>query len=158
VLLDQEDFPRARKEFLRIRSENPRSHGARLGLLFLEANEGNYRLAISGTRTLAEEGSTSPELYYLRGILADHEGQVQEAQSHFQRALFLDNNCLMARLKLAEILAQLGDPRGSFREARNLLEQLRNLEPGALVPLSGGLSREALEALCLGLLSEEMGW
>jgi hypothetical protein len=63
----------------------------------------------------------------------------------------------MGRLKLAELHTRTGDRRGSSREASNLLEQLRNLEPGSMVPLSGGLSREALEALCLGLLSDEKG-
>lgn len=156
-LLDQEDFPAARREFSYAQRQDPRSHGARLGLLFLEANDGNYRLAAAGSRVLAEEGSTLPELFYLQGILADQDGKPEEALQHFQRALFLDPNCLMARLKLAEIHSRTGDRRGSTREAQNLLEQLRNLEPGALVPLSGGFSREALEALCLGLLSDEKG-
>lgn len=154
-LMDEEDFAAARAEFEGARGVEPRAHGPRLGLLFLEANEGNYKMAEAGCQVLAEEGSTRAELFYLMGLLADLASQAERAERQFQRALFLDSNCYMARLKVAEMLQRRGDTRGAHREAQNLLEQLRKLAPGALVPLSGGMSREALEAFCLGLLSEE---
>jgi len=132
---------------------DPKHHGARLGLLFLEANEGNYRVAAAGCNVLAEEGSTRPELFYLLGLLADLEGQLDRAERYFQRALFLDAGCYMARLKLAELLQRRGDRTSASLEAQNLLAQLRELAPGELVPLSGGMAREALEAFCLALVA-----
>ena len=156
-LLDEEDFEQAKKIFEAARRADAKADGPRLGLLFLEANAGRYELARAGCRVLAEEGSLRPELFYLLGLLHDQAGEAAPAERQFHRALFLDASFYMARFRLAEIHQRRGQQAKSAREAQNLLEQLRKLEPGDLVPLSGGMAREALEALCLGLVSADDG-
>ncbi len=153
--MDEEDFLVARKLFEKARLLAPHAHSPRVGLLFLEANDGLYDRAQAGCEALLEKGAKSPELFYLMGLLADNRGDLKVSKRRFERALFLDSNCFMARFRLAELHQRNGESRPAVREAQNLLEQLRRLEPGALVPLSGGMAREAGEALCLGLLSHE---
>lgn len=154
-LLDEEDFQAASDTFDRAARLLPDAHGPRIGRLFLNANAGEYRTARRGGEALAAEGATRAELYYLLGLLSDLDGETEKARQEFERCLFLDAECLMARFRLAELHSRRDDWRAASREARNLLEQLRDLNPGALVPLSGGMSREAMETLCLGLMKSE---
>lgn len=153
--LDEEDFQAAERCFETAAREDVAALGPRIGYLYLKANQGEYDQAFAGCVELASGGATRPELYYLMGLLADLKGDTPMARREFERALFLDTGCFMARFRLAEIYCRLASWAEASREARNLLEQLRNLAPGSLVPLSGGMSREGLEALCLGLLKSD---
>lgn len=150
---DEEDFVEAESSFRKALSLNPEALEAEVGMLFLEANQGNLGPALAKGKELASKGANHPRLFYLMGLVSDLKRDHGTARRYFEKALYLDPNCYMARFRLAELKSRDGLDKDAKREARNLLEQLRELEPGSLVPLSGGMSREALETLCLGVLN-----
>ncbi len=150
--LDEEDFAGARTLFERAARYDPAASGPRVGLLFLASNQGDSRTVAAEGKSLVDEGVVSADLHYLLGLMADLEGAPDRARREFERSLYLDPECFMARFRIAEIAARTGNRSQAGREARNLLEQVRTLPPGSMVRLSGGLSREGLEALCLGIL------
>ena len=72
-------------------------------------------------------GPANPEVNYLRGLLADRQGNVASAQANWEKTLSLDPKHNLALLGLATILARRGDYSG----ARSYLERILQTDPNS---------------------------
>ncbi|NCC53242.1 MAG: hypothetical protein EOM20_18800 [Spartobacteria bacterium] len=79
------------------------------------ADRGETAQATAICQALIEQGQRLPELYLLTGILYEQANRMQDAETHFSRALYLDNNCYEAMVHLSALKALQGDRVGASR-------------------------------------------
>jgi len=80
----------------------------------LLADQGNTVAAIAVCEALIQEDQHSAELYLLLGILYEQQKRVQDAESAFNRALYLDKDCHEAMVHLRMIKEARGDHAGAL--------------------------------------------
>ncbi len=150
-----EEFARAARLFDQVLETDPRHLGALVGKGFVLANQGRYPQALQCCRRILEIDDLFPEAYFLQGIvleaMEDEEGAVRE----YRRALLLDAAFVAARYNLSRLYRRLGKPRDARRELVNALRILEKTAPEALIPHSGGISREVFMEVCRGDLERQ---
>lgn len=82
------------------------------------------------------------EGYYLRGFLFEMRDKVNDALEEYRKAVLLKMDFVMPHYNLGKFYFRSGDVRSSSREFRNSLKVLEKSEREAIIPFSGGLSRE----------------
>ncbi|MDO3378338.1 CheR family methyltransferase [Geoalkalibacter halelectricus] len=151
---NREDFAGARACFEKILAVDEQHPGAWVGSGFVHANRG----AIEQARTCCEHALAADDLhapaYFLKGLLLELEGHWLEAREEYRKALLIDMDFIMPRFHLGGIHERLGQGADARRELRNSVRLLERLPTEALVPLSGGLTREVFLEVCRDQLNQ----
>ncbi|BCR06966.1 hypothetical protein DESUT3_40350 [Desulfuromonas versatilis] len=145
---DKEDFAVAQGLFARVLEAEPGHVGALLGMGFVHANQGRYEQAQLFCEQALAEDDLCPEAYFLRGLLAEGRDDPEAAAGDYRRALWLEMKFILPHYNLSRIHARLGRPAEARRELRNVIRLLEKSPAGALVPCSGGVSREVFLEIC----------
>ncbi|MBP7865216.1 MAG: tetratricopeptide repeat protein [Acidobacteria bacterium] len=91
------------------------------------ADRGQLRDAEHASRALLQKGSASAEIYCLLGTICAARGDLADAETAFQRAVYLEPECYEALVQLSLIL----EGRGETDAAARLRERARKNFPGA---------------------------
>lgn len=114
----------------------------------LLANMGDVVRARAACARVLESRASSAEAHYLLGLCDELEQRTETAREHYMRAVALDEDFAMPRMRLG-ILARR---RREFADARRLLGDALRLFPHqnerALLVFGGGFHADALTRLC----------
>lgn len=83
---------------------------------------GDYDSAVKCIETLERFAAAPGSAAFLRGLLAEHQGQHYQAVHYYYEAIENDTGTgdVEVRLRLAELLSQLGDDQSAIRQMRSL--------------------------------------
>jgi len=103
------------------------------------ANEGRLSeaLGVSGRAIAADKLSSG--LHYLRAVILQELGMNSEASASLKKALYLDQNLVMAHFTLAALEQRKGKVKESRRHFNVALSLLGNCHPDDIIPESEGM-------------------
>ncbi|WP_316348847.1 CheR family methyltransferase [Desulfuromonas acetoxidans] len=119
-----------------------RREQARINLLLAKchANIGHTALAQENLEQALRLDQMNPAAHYLSGVIALEEHDVDQARHSLERALYLDEDYIMAQLTMGMLQGQCGDvvqQKKSFARIHLLLDRLADDE---VIPDSGGMT------------------
>jgi chemotaxis protein methyltransferase CheR len=82
------------------------------------------------------------EGYFLRGFLFEMRDRIKDALDEYRKAVLLKMDFVMPHYNLGKLYFRSGDVKSCSREFRNSLKMLEKAGREAIIPFSGGLSRE----------------
>lgn len=141
-LLHQENYPAAAEVFRNLLQIKPQHTGAILagGQIHLAHGRSDEALSCFDKALLLND--LLPEGYFLRGLLFEMGDRVDEAIEEYRKAVLLKIDFIMPHYQLGKLCFRTGDVNASGREFRNSLKLLEKAAREAIIPFSGGLSRE----------------
>ncbi len=145
---DREDFAGASSLFAEILQSFPEHVDALIGQGLILANQGRYQEARQLCARAIRFNDLCPEAYLLRGLILDMEEEPERAAVEYQKVLWLQMDFIMPRYYLSKLHRRLGRTTEAIRELRTVMRQLQKLDPEAVLPFSGGLSREVFLEIC----------
>jgi len=111
------------------------------------ANQGDLSEALTlCDRAIASEG-LNPAHRFLRAMIAQEQGSLDEAVKFLKQALYLSADFIMAHFALGNLAKRLGRREQARRHFRNVLSLLNGLQPDAELPEAGGLTAGRLAEL-----------
>ena len=122
--------------------------GRALALLCrIRANEGqlNEALRLSGEAIAADKLNAG--LHFLRGGILQEQGDADQAVTALKRALYLDQELVLAHFSLGNLALRQGKTAESCRHFNNALSLLKRYRPDETVPESGGIPAARLMAI-----------
>lgn len=90
--------------------------------------------------------------YFLRGLLYEMREKEREALDEYRKAILLKMDFVMPHYQLGKLCFRSGDHKTGLRELKNSLKILEKVQREAIIPFSGGLSREVF----IGQLRDEI--
>ncbi len=110
------------------RGAAPETEGQLLAQIAQQANAGDSRSARASCERYLRQFAPKAQVYYWLGLLSDTEGQAQQAQGHYRKALYLDPQHPEALMHLAALLAAQGDETGARRLQQRAARATREAE------------------------------
>ncbi len=144
----REEFAEAGRGYAEILRHSPDHLEAIVGQGLIQANLGHYAAARQLCDHALRINDLYPEAYLLRGQTFDMEGRLEESAAEYQKVLWLQMDLLAARYSLARIHRRQGRIAEGIRDLRTVLRQLEKLPAEAIIPHSGGLTREVFLEVC----------
>jgi len=111
------------------------------------ANEGRLGEALTACDEAVRADKLATSLHYLRGLILDENGAQEEAEAALKRALFLDQDFVLAHFALGNLMRRQGRWRSAKRCFKNASLLLRGCDPDATLPESGGITARRLLAI-----------
>lgn len=108
------------------------------------ANRGRLAEALSWCDVAVSADPLNPAYRFLRAMVAQELGMLEEAVRSLEHALYLDQGFVMAYYELGNVARRLGRHALSRRHFRGALGLLEGLEPDAPLPESSGLTASRL--------------
>jgi chemotaxis protein methyltransferase CheR len=99
-------------------------------------------------------GPLAPESHYLRGLIVQELGRLDEAAEAFRRSAFLDQNFVLAHFASAGLFTRLGQTVRAQKALETTVALLEGRAPRELVPEGDGLTVERL--LDLAMLQRQL--
>lgn len=112
-----------------------------------QANLGRLDEALRTCRAALLRDKCDPALHYLLAMIEQEQGAGAAAEAALKRALFLDQDFVLAHFALANQYRRRGKPREAARHYANVRRLLDAYPPAADLPESDGLSAARLLAL-----------
>jgi len=103
------------------------------------ADKGNLKEALELCQQYLKRRSTDKNGYYLLGTIYMEQGELDKAETNFQRAIYFDPDFAMAHFTLANIYSMTNRNAEAQKCFRNVLKILKSCDPSATVPESGGM-------------------
>lgn len=113
----------------------------------LRANEGRLEEALQLSEQALCADKLDSGLYYLRAMILQELGVVHEAEAALKRALYLDQDLVLAHFTLGNIVLRQGKGRESRRHFDHALALLARYQPEDLLPESEGMPAGRLAAI-----------
>jgi chemotaxis protein methyltransferase CheR len=110
------------------------------------ANAGELAQALRWCDLAISSDSLSPAPRFLRAMVAQELGKLDEAMRAVAQALYLDQEFVMAHYAMGALALRLGRRALSKRHFQTALSLLERLAPDGLVPESEGLTAGRLAA------------
>jgi chemotaxis protein methyltransferase CheR len=104
------------------------------------ANRGELTEALAWCDRAISGDVLNPTHRFLRAMVAQELGRLDEAKRFLEQALYLDQDFVMAHFALGNLTKRIGRHVLSRRHFRSALRLLQRLEPDAPVPESAGLT------------------
>lgn len=121
-----------------------RGKGAETGALALlarsKASEGKLAEALECCERAVARDKLDPALHYLRGTILQELDRIDPAIHAFQRALYLDQDFVLAHFALGSLLRGKAIPREASRHFDSALRILRDRRPEEILPDGSGLT------------------
>jgi len=143
-----ERFAEAHTRFTAALNLHPDHQGALIGMGMLCANDGDADSARVFCQQAIAINDLSPDSYFLLALILEMEGEERLAVKELEKALWLAPCFIAPRHALFRFYRQSGDLRAARRELFNVIRCLEKERPTALIPYSGGLSREVFLENC----------
>lgn len=142
TLLHQQNYSEAEKIFRELLRIKPGHAGAMLAIGQIHLESGRNADALACCNDALAINDLLPEAYYLRGLLLEMGEQIDEAVEEYRKAVLLKIDFVMPHYQLGKLSYSMGDFRAFARELRNCVRLLEKADREAVIPFSGGLSRE----------------
>jgi len=113
----------------------------------IRANEGRLEEALQLSEEALCADKLDPGLHYLRAMILQEQGAVDEAEAALKRALYLDQDLVLAHFTLGNIALRQGKGRESRRHFDHALTILARYQPEDLLPESEGMPAGRLTAI-----------
>jgi chemotaxis protein methyltransferase CheR len=113
----------------------------------IRANEGQLdeALRLSGEAIAADKLNAG--LHFLRGGILQEQGAADQAATSLKRALYLDQELVLAHFSLGNLALRQGKTAESCRYFNNAISLLKRYRPDETVPESGGIPAARLMAI-----------
>ncbi len=98
----------------------------------------------------------NPGCHYLHAMILQERGQVEEAVKSLQRALYLDQDFVLAHFALGNLSKRQGKMKESDRHFENALALLRRFEPDEILPESEGITAGRLSEIITSIKGKVM--
>lgn len=121
------------------------------------ANQGELVEAFAWCDRAVSSEALNPAHRFLRAMVAQELGKLDEAVKSLEQALYLDQDFVIAHCALANLAKRLGRHGLWRRHIRSALSLLEELEPDALLPESAGLTAGRLTEMLRSTLDGELG-
>ena len=121
------------------------------------ANQGELAEAFSLCDRAVSFDALNPVYRFLRAMVAQELGRLDEAMRSLEQALYLDQDFIMAHFALGNLAKRLGRRLLARRHFRSALSLLERLEPDAPLPESEGLTAGRLKEIVLSTSDGEAG-
>jgi chemotaxis protein methyltransferase CheR len=141
-LLHQEHFAEAAAAFSGFLRKKPGHTGAILGRGQIHLAQGRYDEALECCEEALALDDLLPGGYFLRGLVFEITERIEDAFEEYRKAVLLKIDFVMPHYQLGKLCFRTGDTKSSLREFRNSVKLLEKTAMGAVIPFSGGLSRE----------------
>ncbi|NVO00871.1 MAG: tetratricopeptide repeat protein [Geobacteraceae bacterium] len=141
-LLHQEHYPEAEEIFRDVLGVKPEHTGAILALGQIHLVNGRNDEALACCDQSLAINDLLPEGYFLRGLLFEMAERITDAIEEYRKAVLLKIDFVMPHYQLGKLSYRTGDVKTSVRELRNCIKLLEKAGREAVIPFSGGLSRE----------------
>lgn len=149
----REDFSVAAGKYDIVLRHSPRHVGALVGKGFILANRGDYHGALEYCARALQVDDLTADAYFLSGLIRELEENWAAAAAEYRKALLLDLDFIMPHYHLSRVYRRLTKMRDALRELVNTMRLLEKTAEEAIIPLSGGLSREVFLEVCREELS-----
>ena len=143
-MLHEEKILAAADLFGKILQANPEHAGAILGIGQVQLMSGRLAEALASCDRALAINDLLPEGYFQRGLLYELQEKVAEAFGEYNKAVLLQMDFVMPHYQMGKLHYLAGDIKASLREFKNCVRLLEKTDREALIPYSGGLSREVL--------------
>jgi chemotaxis protein methyltransferase CheR len=121
------------------------------------ANLGRLSDALNCCERWIAADKTSASAHYLRAVILQEQGSLQEARVSLRRALYLEPRFVLAHFALANVARALEKGEEVRKHLANALDLLRDQEPDDVVPESEGLTAGRL-AETIASMTQEGVW
>lgn len=108
------------------------------------ANTGKLREAFACCEKAISLDKLNPSNYYLLASVLQEQKRFEDAALFLKRAIYLDQNFVIAHLALGNIMNKLGNSKESKKSFRNALILLKHYKPDTVLPESDGMTAERL--------------
>ena len=133
----------------------PRSAPSLTVQAYAAANAGNLELAGELLEQALTRDATDYSAHYLRAVLAMESGNIDEAHSALEKALFLHPDFIPAMLMIGNVTRWQGRHAEAARHFRSAAQVLRSMDPAAVVPDSECLTAGSLLQIATALYEAE---
>jgi chemotaxis protein methyltransferase CheR len=120
------------------------------------ANQGKLEDAFHWCEKAVSADKCNPHLYYLLAIILEEQKKVEEAKASLKKALYLDNNFVLANFALANLSLRLGKIAEARKHFVNTSEILSKCEPDEILPESEGITAGRLSEMIGAVCFQEM--
>jgi chemotaxis protein methyltransferase CheR len=121
------------------------------------ANQGKLAEALSWCDRAVLSEALNPAHRFLRAMVTQELGRLDEARKSLEQALYLDQDFVMAHFALGNVAKRLGRHALSRRHFRGALSLVERLEPDVPLPESAGLTACRLTEMIQTTLDGEPG-
>ena len=119
------------------------------------ANEGKLAEALKASDLALATDKLSSGLHYLRAVILQEQGMYDGAATALKKALYLDQDMVLAHFTLANLEQRQGKVRESQLHFNNALSLLEKYRPDDIIPESDGTFagrlREIIRATTAGM-------
>lgn len=141
-LLHQERYSEAAEVMGEVMKLQPYHIGAILADGQIRLAQGKKEAALECCNRALALNDLLPGGYFLRGLVCEVDDRVDAAMEEYRKAVLLKIDFIMPHYQLGKLYFRAGDTKTSLRELRNSVKLLEKAVRGAVIPFSGGLSRE----------------
>lgn len=141
-LLHQERYAEAAEIMREVLQLQPHHTGAILADGQIRLAQGKNDEALDCCNRALDLNDLLPGGYFLRGLLFEVHDRVAAAFEEYRKAVLLKIDFIMPHYQLGKLSFRTDDTKTSLRELRNSVRLLEKAVRGAVIPFSGGLSRE----------------
>ena len=120
------------------------------------ADAGHLTEALAYCNQWAAADKLDPAGYYLRAVILQEQGQLEQARIALQSALYLNPEFVLAHFALGCLVRRCGRPAESRRHFANARQLLRRCRPDASLPESDGLSAGRLAEILSSFAEDEI--
>jgi chemotaxis protein methyltransferase CheR len=111
------------------------------------ANGEQWSEALRWLADAEKEIRLRPEIHYLRGVIELQRGDPDQALVSLRRAIYCDENFVLAHYALGELYQSQGNYRKASYQWNQALLSLETFQPNSLLPFSDDLTAEMLSGL-----------
>jgi len=111
------------------------------------ANEGRLGEALAACDEAVRADKLAAPLHYLRGLILEENDAHENAETALKRALFLDQDFVLAHFALGNLMRRQGRWRSAKRCFNNASALLRECNPDSALPESDGITARRLLAI-----------
>ncbi len=123
-------------------------------LVYAHANQKDLAAAEAWCQRAIERDKVNPLYHYLLAMVLLAKKDEAAARDALKRAVFLDQNFVMAHFSLGNLYHRWGDVEAARRQYRILQKLLQNVPPNAPLPGSDELTADTLRQMTENLLSQ----
>ena len=152
VHVEQRNYAGAETILSDLLSKNPEDSRTMSLLVRALANQGKLADALAWCEKAIAAERINPLHYYLLGTILQNQGETQKAIRAFQKALYLDQNFVLAHFALGNLTHQTVNLRESERHMRNTLSLLAAMKKEEPIPESDGLTAGRLAEIVQSML------
>jgi chemotaxis protein methyltransferase CheR len=121
------------------------------------ANQGKLADALGWSDYGIAADKLNPASYYLRALVLQEQGAMEDAAASLRRALYVDQNFVLAHFALGNIARSAGKAQEAEKHLKNALQILRSYQEDDILSESEGITAGRLREIITSLISQETG-